>query len=313
MTRRIVAAAGLVVLFAAAFLFGAFAADPLRALRKAGEAVFRASSGHEEIFAAQDGTPLHAFVLGPLSAERPVVLLHGLGADASYWAGTARFLAARGRTVIVPDAPGSGASGTPGSPEGLALPARVAAVEAMATALGLSSFDLVGHSLGGLTAGLYAIQYHRRVRRLVLVDAAGFSRLGPADDARVHAIGAPRDRAGARQLVDLLFFRKPFPAIGAVVDALARNYLSPNVQTTVEVAGRPDLLLGREGELPEGTILIWGAEETLLPLPDARAAVGRIRGGRLLVVTGVGHDTPLEAPGAFHDALVRALGPGPSS
>ena len=130
---------------------------------------------------------------------------------------------------------------------------------------------------------------------------------------RVHAIGAPRDRAGARQLVDLLFFRKPFPAIGAVVDALARNYLSPNVQTTLEVAGRPDLLLGREGELPEGTILIWGAEETLLPLPDARAAVGRIRGGRLLVVTGVGHDTPLEAPGAFHDALVRALGPGPSS
>jgi pimeloyl-ACP methyl ester carboxylesterase len=307
-TRRIALAAGLGLVFAAAFLFGAFAADPLRAVRKAGEAVFRASSGHEEIFAASDGTPLHAFVLGPLSAERPVVLLHGLGADASYWAVTARFLAARGRTVIVPDAPGSGASGTPGSPEGLALPARVAAVESMAVALGLSSFDLVGHSLGGLTAGLYALEHPRRVRRLVLVDAAGFSRFDAAEDERVHALGAPRDRAGARRLVDLLFFRKPLPAIGAVADALARNYLSPNVRTTVEVAGQADLLLGREGELPEGTTLIWGAEETLLPLRDARAALGRIRGGRLFVVTGVGHDTPLEAPRAFQEALLEALG-----
>jgi len=307
-TRRIAFAAGLGFLFAAAFLLGAFAADPLRAVRKAAEAVFRASSGHEEIFAAPDGTPLHAFVLGPLSAERPVVLLHGLGADAGYWAGTARFLAAHGRTVIVPDAPGSGASGTPLSPEGLALPARVAAVESMATALGLASFDLVGHSLGGLTAGLYALEHPRRVRRLVLVDSAGFSRFDAAEDARLHAIGVPRDRDAARRLVDLLFFRKPFPAIGAVVDALARNFLSPNVQTTIEEAGRTDLLLGREGELPEGTTLIWGAEETLLPLRDARAALGRIRGGRLFVVTGVGHDTPVEAPRAFQKALLEALG-----
>ena len=233
MTRRIALTAGLGLLFAAAFLFGAFAADPLRAVRKAGEAVFRASSGHEELYAARDGTPLHAFVLGPLSAERPVVLLHGLGADAGYWAVTARFLAGRGRTVIVPDAPGSGASGTPLSPEGLALPARVAAVESMATALGLSSFDLVGHSLGGLTAGLYALEHPRRVRRLVLVDAAGFSRFGrgrrvaPPGDRRARGAARRRDR-----LVDLLFYRKPLPALGAVTDALARNYLSPNVPAT---------------------------------------------------------------------------------
>ena len=149
----------------------------------------------------------------------------------------------------------------------------------MATALGLTSFDLVGHSLGGLTAGLYALEHPRRVRRLVLVDAAGFSRFDAGEDDRLHAIAAPRDRAGARRLVDLLFLRKPLPAIGAVADALARNYLSSNVQTTVALAGRPDLLLGREGELPAGTVLIWGGEEPFLPLGDARAALGKIRGG----------------------------------
>jgi pimeloyl-ACP methyl ester carboxylesterase len=306
-TRRIAAAAGLGLVFAAAFLFGAFAADPLRLLRGAGEAYYRAE-GHEEIFAAPDGTSLHAFVLGPLSAGRPVVLLHGLGADASYWAGTARDLVSRGRTVVIPDAPGSGASGTPAAPEGLGLAARAGAVEALATALGLGSFDLVGHSLGGLTAALYVLGHPGRVRRLVLVDAAGFSRVGDEEGARLLETVAPRSRAGARRLVDLLFLRPPLPPLGAAADALARDYLSPNVQTTIRLTGQPDRLLGRESELPAGTVLIWGAEDTFLPLRDARAALGRLPAGRLFVVTGVGHDPPLEAPRAFQEALLEALG-----
>jgi len=312
-TRRVLAAAGLAVLFAAALVLGGFAADPLRAVRAGSEALFRAAGAHEERFAAPDGTRLHAFVAGPLSAERPVVLVHGLGADAGYWAQTARFLTGRGRTAIAFDAPGSGASATPAAPEGLALPARVAAVEALATALGLSSFDLVGHSLGGLTAALYALERPRRVRRLVLVDSAGFSRFEAEGGARLRQIGAPKSRADARRLVDLLFFRPPLPATGAVADALARNYLVPNVQTTIRLAGKTDLLLGREGELPAGTALIWGEREILFPLADGRSAAERIPGGRFLVITGVGHDGPLEAPAVFHEALEKALGPGPRS
>ena len=313
MTRRVLAALGLAVLFGVTVALGGFVADPLRAVRAGSEALFRAAGAHEESFAAPDGTRLHAFVAGRLSAERPVVLLHGLGADAGYWAQTVRFLTGRGRTAIAPDAPGSGASATPATPDGLALPARVAAVEALAAALGLSSFDLVGHSLGGLTAGLYALERPRRVRRLVLVDPAGFSRFEAGGDARFRHIGAPKDRAEARKLVDLLFFRPPLPAAGAVADALARNYLAPNVQTTIRLAGKSDVLLGREGELPEGTVLIWGEQEILFPVADARAAAARIKGGRLFVVTGVGHDAPLEAPAVFHEALEKALGPEPRS
>src|SRR5450756_2060804 len=93
--------------------------------------------------------PRTAFVLGPLSAERPVVLLHGLGADATYWTDAARFLARRGRTVILPDAPGSGRSEPPADPAGYSLAGRVAAMDSLARSLALGKFDLVGHSLGG--------------------------------------------------------------------------------------------------------------------------------------------------------------------
>ena len=109
------------------FLFGAVAVDPFPVYRAVMEEWLSISGGHREVFAADDGTSLSVWVLGPLSAERPVVLVHGLGADATYWAGTARALVRSGRTVLVPDAPGSGRSAPPKTAAGYRLNGRVAA------------------------------------------------------------------------------------------------------------------------------------------------------------------------------------------
>ena len=49
------------------------------------------------------------------------------------------------------------------------------------------------------------------------------------------------------------------------------------------------------------------------PTPEGRAALDRAidearrSGARLLVITGVGHDGPLEAPGEFRKALATAF------
>jgi pimeloyl-ACP methyl ester carboxylesterase len=306
--RRTLGAILLALLGVAGVLLGAFAADPLGALRFLGTASLRAHGAHVEYFRAPDGTRLRTFVAGPLSDGRPVVLLHGLGADATYWAETVDALRRAGRTVIVPDAPGSGGSGTPPTAEGFSLPARVAAVEALATALRLDRFDLVGHSLGGATAGLFALAHPERVGKLVLVDASGFSRVTEEQMDDFRQVARPRSRAGARRLMALLFFSDPLPPVGAVVDGLARRFLSPNVQATIEEAGRPDVLVGREGELPRGTVLIWGAKESLFPVSDARSAAARIPDARLVVVPDAGHDVPLERPAEFRRALLAALG-----
>src|SRR5450756_2490424 len=194
------------------FLFGAVAVDPLPIYRSIQETRLSFAGARREVFAADDGTTLSAFVLGPLSAERPVVLLHGLGADATYWRGAARFLARHGRTVILPDAPGSGHSEPPRDPAGFGLRGRVAATDALARALALEKFDFVGHSLGGWTAGWYALEFPWKVSRLVLVDAAGLTLPKDAEAERARVL--PRNRAGARRIFDLLFFRKPAPSLG---------------------------------------------------------------------------------------------------
>ena len=295
------------IAFSFCFLFGAVAVDPLPVYRSIQETRLDFAGARREVFAADDGTTLSAFVLGPLSAERPVVLLHGLGADATYWTDAARFLARQGRTVILPDAPGSGRSGPPRDPAGYGLTGRLAALDALARALALEKFDLVGHSLGGWTVGWYALKFPWKAARLVLVDAGGLTL--PSDVEAERARVLPADRAGARRIFDLLFFRKPAPSLGFVLDAFGRNYGGGTAALTVARLTEADGLFEHLGELPEGTTLIWGEQETLFPLAIAHEAAARMRAARLVVLRGAGHDGPLETPDAFHDALLGALDP----
>ena len=295
------------ITFLGSFLLGALAVDPLPVYRAIQEKRLFLSGARREVFAADDGTSLSAFVLGPLSAERPVVLLHGLGADATYWADAARFLARHGRTVILPDAPGSGRSAPPREPAGYGLRGRVAAMDALARALALEKFDFVGHSLGGWTAAWYALEFPWKVGRLVLVDAAGLTLPEDAEVERARVV--PRDRAGARRIFDLLFFRKPAPSLGFILDAFGRNYGSGTAALTVARLTEADGLLPHLPALPPRTTLIWGERETLFPLVDARRAASRMREARLVVLEGAGHDGPLETPPAFHAALAGALEP----
>jgi pimeloyl-ACP methyl ester carboxylesterase len=181
----------------------------------------------------------------------------------------------------------------------------VAALDSLARALALDKSDLVGHSLGGWTAGSYALKFPWKAGRLVLVDAAGLSL--PEDVEAERARILPRDRAGARRVFDLLFFRKPAPSLGFVLDAFGRNYGGGSAASTVAHLAETDGLAPHLGELPSGTTLIWGERDALFPAAIARAAAAKMRDARFVVLPGVGHDGPLEAPRAFHEALLSAL------
>ena len=300
--RRFVLAA---IAFALFFLFGAIAVDPFPVYRAVMEEWLAISGGHREVFAADDGARLSVWVLGPLSAERPVVLVHGLGADATYWAGTARDLVRRGRTVLLPDAPGSGRSEPPRAADGYRLRARVAALDALFRALALSKADLVGHSLGGWTIAGFTLAHPEKTARFVLVDAGGFSAPEDVEGAKRRLL--PEDHEGARRIFDLLFLRRPFPPAGFVLNAFGRNYGGGPASATVRALDVEDSLEGREKSLPRGTVVIWGEKDALFPLAEGTALAAAIRDGRLLVLPDTGHDGPLERPKVFRAALASAL------
>lgn len=299
----------LAALFVAALAAGSFVADPIGLFADAAVLRLRAAGALSMTVPGPARTRLHAFELGPRSAEVPVVLLHGLGAAAHYWTESAIDLKRAGRTVILPDAPGSGRSDPPRPETGWGIPGRVAAVTSLLDALRIRKVDLVGHSLGGWTAGAFALAEPYRVRRLVLVDSAGFTRPEPGTEAALIESLSPVDRSGERRLYDLLFLRKPFPPAGFLLGAFGRQYRKENVVATLAALAEKDGLLGREAKLPEGTVFIHGARDGICPLDGTRRAFARVPGARLFVIRGTGHDAPLEAPGLFSETLRKALGP----
>jgi pimeloyl-ACP methyl ester carboxylesterase len=107
----------------------------------------------------------------------PVVLLHGLGDDATTWD---RFAGVLDRHAIAFDLRGHGTSPRPGeyTPDAM-VDDVVAALEPH------DRVDLVGHSMGGHVAALFTIRHPGRVRRLVLEDTVVPPRDGaplPDDD-----------------------------------------------------------------------------------------------------------------------------------
>jgi pimeloyl-ACP methyl ester carboxylesterase len=109
----------------------------------------------------------------------PLVLLHGGLGAAELWAPVLPALAA-GRRVIAVDLQGHGHTADvdrPLRPETMADD-----IAALIAHLGLERADVMGYSLGGLTALRTAIQHPERVRRLVLVSIA-FRRDGNHADA----------------------------------------------------------------------------------------------------------------------------------
>jgi pimeloyl-ACP methyl ester carboxylesterase len=180
-----------------------------------------AMSAHVDTHQVQAGDTTWSYYDG---GDGPaIVLLHGYGADKSVWLPVAKRLT-RNFRVIIPDLPGWGESSRqPGADYG--IDAQALRLDAFVHALDLPRMMLVGHSMGGAIAGVYAAEHADRVSGLVLMDSFGLKAKDNAF-ARAARSGNPfdfDDRAGYRRVAKLAFNTPP-ELPGRFVDVLvARN------------------------------------------------------------------------------------------
>ncbi|WP_454694603.1 alpha/beta fold hydrolase [Achromobacter aegrifaciens] len=163
---------------------------------------------------AVNGMTLHLTEWGPQDG-RPLFMLHGIRGYAETFAGIAQALQPDFR-VLAYDQRGRGASSWDPR-RNYYTDAYVDDLAGVADALGLDSFDLLGHSMGGIAAIVFAARYPQRVRRLIVEDA------GPA--AFEGSAGAARIQRELRETPE------SFPDIGA-----AREYLRALRPSVTEAA-----------------------------------------------------------------------------
>jgi pimeloyl-ACP methyl ester carboxylesterase len=117
----------------------------------------------------------------------PVVLAHSLAGNSTHWASQLEHLR-RDRRAVAFDFRGHGRSEPP-KDDNYTIAAMVGDIAAVADALGLDRFGLVGHSMGGGVALSYAGAHPDRVAELVLVDPISDGKQIPPAEAKAYLGG----------------------------------------------------------------------------------------------------------------------------
>jgi pimeloyl-ACP methyl ester carboxylesterase len=230
----------------------------------------------------------------------PLLFLDGpLGAT---WSSAHDRLAERFR-VLAPDAPGTGGSE---SCDWLAGADDLAFLYLdLLDALGLERVRLVGVSVGGWVAAEMAVFGAARVERLVLTDAAGLRVAGGpvADPFAVPPAGLGRLLFHDPALVGEWESRPETP------ESLERSYRER--AALARLAWSPFFhdpkLARRLHRVTASTLVLWGAEDRLIPAAHGEAYAELIPGARLELVPECGHLPHVERPEMFARIVLESL------
>ena len=282
------------------------------------------------------GITMNVALAGPEDAP-PVILLHGFPESHRTWRELAPLLSGKLR-LVMPDQRGFGDSDRPQEVGAYATETLLADLFALADALGIDRFALVGHDWGGAIAWAAAIKGDPRVERLAIVNSPHpliFQKsLIEDDDQRAASqyIRAFRE-PGFDKFVEGVgyeaFFDKSFskhvdvasiPAEerqhyiaqwsrpGALTSMLnwyrASKMVVPQPGITVDV---PDLVLRAFPKIHIPVRIVWGLEDKAL-LPIQLEGIGEIGDDvEVFPLKGVGHFAPWEAAELVADALLPFL------
>ena len=246
--------------------------------------------------------------------KHPVVFVHGLGGAWQNFLENIPRAAAEGHRAIGIDLPGHGFSEMPA--DEISISGFGRCVNALCDELDLGEVVLVGNSMGGFVGAETAIQFPKRVARLVLVSAAGITTNDVARGpmmaaARGFAITAARAAAMSRRLVVRPRLRVPmFAQIVRYPSRIPTDLLYEITRSSGRDGFTPALraILGydfrhRLTEIGCPTLIVWGRHDMLVPDRDADEFERLIPDARKVVFDETGHMAMLERPQTFNDLL----------
>lgn len=250
----------------------------------------------------------------------PLILIHGLGGSADNWQYNIEALSQHHRVYAL-DLPGFGQSDKPRLKYNLEFYQQTL-IDFM-DALQIEKATLVGNSLGGGLALMMAIDYPYRLNKLVLCAAAGFSRV-------LH----PSFKLLTIRFINRLLLRPTlkkcrFGLFSLTVqhDFITHEFIekqyqynrSPGaVHAFLSVISHFASFSGIKRKFADkiehnlhhiklDTLVIWGENDPLLPLAQARENIAKLRHYQLITYPQCGHLPQCEMAEKFNSDLSRFL------
>jgi pimeloyl-ACP methyl ester carboxylesterase len=233
-----------------------------------------------------------------------LVLVHGLGSSKDGdWGKVVTPLSQKYR-VIAPDQIGFGRSDKPLLD--YKIETYVDFLNEFLRELKVQKASLMGESLGGWISALYVVELSGGahlvpVEKLVLVDAAGLKQDKPIPNLN------PSTLEDMRRVMEAVFYdtswlneevlQKDF------TDKLAKHdgYTVHSILTSPTLAA--ERLDDRLGNIHIPTLVVWGKEDTLLPIASGERYAAGISGAKLVSFEHCGHVPPIEKTAEFLSAV----------
>jgi len=236
----------------------------------------------------------------------PLVIIHGGSDGARAWLKNVTELA-ENYTVYVPDLPGFGYS-QPIDGD-YYIPELVEFVDEFSHAVGLESFHLMGHSLGGGIALSYALKFPHKITKLVLISSLCLGReiafwvriLSVPALCRSIGKAALAVLRGVKWIADLL--------LAPIKFVLPINRTSLNLGSSVSTLKEQTIVLSqRLSEIMVPTLVVWGARDPIIPVRQAYTAAQLIPDCQIKVFEGCGHNVHRQKILEFSQLLTGFLG-----
>jgi pimeloyl-ACP methyl ester carboxylesterase len=261
-----------------------------------------AARAPRSVFTTVHSLRLHHLEWGPADGS-PLVLVHGLRAQARVWTRVAPYLTPQYR-LLAPDLRGHGESAW--SDEGYGTARYADDLGAWLHALGLARADLVGHSAGGRMAVTFAAAHPERVARLVVVDVG--PDVGPAQPFD-PVLGAQPAREFASVDAAAALLRDRYPHISErylrqMARWSVRQYPDGAIRWKWDkrVRGQPlaaRLFRADLAALRCPTLIVHGGRRAYLRPAAAAEMQSLTRDSRVVAVPAAGHCIMEERPGTF--------------
>lgn len=231
----------------------------------------------------------------------PILLLHGWGKEGQAYSKFCALLQKKGYEVYSPDMPGFGLEKLPKSV--LTLSDYVEFVKKYLQQKNITKVIIIGHSFGGRVAAKFAVIYPEYVEKIIFT-------------------GAPlikRRLSKKKRLIS--FFIKMTKTIEPLVPSVLMTRLRKSVylflgefdyykagplkETFKQIIGEDVSPVLPKISVP--VLLIWGEDDTLVPVSDGREIAKLIPGSHIVVLPHETHKLPYENPQRFFNAVETFL------
>jgi pimeloyl-ACP methyl ester carboxylesterase len=248
-----------------------------------------------------DGLNVHYKDTGPQDAP-VVLLLHGFGSSLQTWDQWAAQLEKHYRVIRL-DLPGFGLTG-PSPLHDYSESGDLATLTHFVDKLGLASFSIVGHSMGGKMAWNLAAAEPDRVKALVLMAPDGFPE---AKDIGTKPYAVPAIMGLMKFCLPKYLVRKSIePAFfdaNALSDSLVDRYYdmlrAPGVREAILERSNQTIYtdpVPRLKKITAPTLLIWGDRDRMIPSSNAQSYANVLSSSKTVLLLNLGHLLQEEQP-----------------